>query len=321
MHDEERHNLYARLLADAESGSVTCGTFLASLPPLDRSHLYIKLLYERLERKLKRVEELHTMADGHWTQTFYLLYLRTLGDIQNQPAYLELARRAPLQILLRERLIPHAIESILLGTAGLLDLYDAEDDHIAYLRREFDHYAAKYSLEPMEASSWVYQQVRPANHPVLRLAQAAAFFSRYASLFDQMLMCRTAEEVEDLFCVEADPYWNSRLKVDEEETSRHTPKRLGRFKAQIIGINLVAILQYAYGSYCGQEHLRDRAIALLEHLPPEDNRYMRIWRQAGLRPRDSFESQALLQLITEHCQQQGCASCCIAREIARRLRP
>lgn len=317
MYDEQREKLHQRLLAEAESGSVTCGTFLSSLDTLHRTVIYTDLLYERLERKMKLVETLYQEAGENWNQTFYLLYLRTLGDSQNQEAYLELARRAPLAILLRERLTPHGIEAILLGTSGLLALYE-EDDYIRHLRREYDHYAAKYALEPMKYSAWVLHEIRPANHPVLRLAQAAAFFSRYAMLFDQMLMCRSTEEVEDFFCVEADPYWDTHYTPAEEQKGSR-PKRLGAFKAQIIGINMVAMLQFAYGSYRKKEHLRDRALTLLERLPAEDNRYMRIWRQSGLRPRDSFESQALLQLITEHCLKQGCASCRVGREIAHRL--
>ena len=79
------------------------------------------------------------------------------------------------------------------------------------------------------------------------------------------------------------------------------------------------MLQYAYGSYTGRDALRDNALALLERLPAEQNRYMRAWREAGgPQPRNAFESQALLQLATEYCAPRRCAACPLGRRILRR---
>ena len=94
------------------------------------------------------------------------------------------------------------------------------------------------------------------------------------------------------------------------------PKRLGAFKARIIGINLVAVLQFAYGSRTGDERLRDSALSLLERLPSEDNRFMRAWSGEGVPIRNAFESQALLQLATEYCARTRCAECPVGRRIA-----
>ena len=90
--------------------------------------------------------------------------------------------------------------------------------------------------------------------------------------------------------------------------------------ANIIGINLVSVLQFAYGSYTGREALRDSALTLLERLPAEDNRYMRGWHDAGLTPRSAFESQALLQLATEYCAAKRCAECPVGRRILNNLK-
>ena len=76
------------------------------------------------------------------------------------------------------------------------------------------------------------------------------------------------------------------------------------------------MLQFAYGSYVANDRLRDSALSLLERLPAEDNRYMREWTAAGVKPRNAFESQALLQLATEYCAAQRCAQCPVGRRIA-----
>lgn len=308
----EQTRLLEQLLKGAESGSVACGSFLANLDPLNRSQLYTDLLFARLERKMRLVEQLFQDSDGCWNQTFYLLYFRTLGDRQNQEAYLELAHRVPYRILLRERTTPHGIEAMLFGASGLLDHYQ-ESPFIQTLRAEFAHYTAKYGLEAMSPKRWTLREVRPANHPILRLAQAAALFRQDEFLMRRTLACRTERDVRQIFCSEATPYWCSTPLPGTTHEER--PRRLGAFKANIIGINLVAVLQFAYGVLTGSDSQRDHALSLLERLPAEDNRYMRIWAASGIRPHDAFESQALLQLITELCLAQGCSQCPVARRI------
>jgi len=152
---------------------------------------------------------------------------------------------------------------------------------------------------------------------VLRLAQAAEFFAQDEFIMERAMACRTEEDVRRLFCIEAPSYWRTHHVPGAE--SDESPKRIGAFKANIIGINLVAVLQFAYGSYTGSERLRDSALTLLERLPAEDNRYMRAWQAAGVRPRNAFESQALLQLATEYCAARRCAECPVGRRIAKSL--
>ena len=299
---------------EARAGEHACGGFLAALEPLQRTELFTTLIFDRLQRKMRMVEALRTEAADNWNQTFYLLYFRTLGDRRNQEAYLELARRVPYRVVLRERKVPHAIEAMLFGASGLLDLY-RNDEYTLNLRRSFEHLAAKYEISPLDPSVWALAEIRPANHPVLRLAQAAEFFAQDEFIVDRVMACRSERDVCTLFGIEASEYWRTHFIPGAESDSR--PKRIGAFKANIIGINLVAVLQFAYGSYIASERLRDNALSLLECLPAEDNRYIREWKEAGIKPANAFESQALLQLATEYCPVKRCAECPAGRRIAR----
>lgn len=298
----------------AGAGAYACGGYLGGLNTLQRTEICTALIFDRLSRKMRLVEALRREAEDNWNQTFYLLYFRTLGDRRNQEACLELARRVPYRIVLRERLAPHAVEAMLFGASGLLELY-RNDTYTLDLKRGFEYFAAKYGIEPMEASAWALTEIRPANHPVLRLAQAAEFFTQDEFVMERAMNCRTEEEVRELFCIEASPYWRTHHIPGAE--SDESPKRIGAFKANIIGINLVAVLQFAYGSYTANERLRDSALTLMERLPAEDNRYMRDWKAAGVGPRNAFESQALLQLATEYCAERRCAECPVGRRILR----
>lgn len=282
----------------AGAGTYACGGYLAGLGSLQRSEICTALLFSRLERKMRMVDALREEASENWNQTFYLLYFRTLGDRRNQEAYLSLARRVPYKVVLRERLAPRAVEAMFFGASGLLTLYP-HDAYTLDLARDFEYLAAKYDIEPLDAGVWELDEIRPANHPVLRLAQAAEFFIQDEFVMERAMSCRTEEDIRRLFCIEASAYWRTH-HIPGIASDEH-PKRLGAFKANIIGINLVSVLQFAYGSVTGRETLRDSALTLLERLPAEDNRYMRNWRNTGVSIRNAFESQALLQLATEYC--------------------
>lgn len=305
-----------RILERLRDGAATyvCGGFLAGLDELQRSDICTALIFDRLKRKMEMVDRLRIESADNWNQTFYLLYFRTLGDRQNQEAYLELARRVPYKAVLRERLAPIAVEAMLFGASGLLELYD-DDNYTLALRDRFAHLSVKYDIRPMNASDWVLAEVRPANHPVLRLAQAAEFFTCDEFVMGRTMGCRNEEMIRELFCVEASPYW--RTHHIPGAASDESPKRIGTFKANIIGINLVAVLQFAYAAYTDNEALRDNALTLLERLRAEDNRYTRAWREHGVRIRSAFDSQALLQLATEFCARGRCAECPVGRRIVR----
>ena len=300
----------------AGAGTYACGGYLAGLGSLQRSEICTALLFSRLERKMRMVDALREEASENWNQTFYLLYFRTLGDRRNQEAYLSLARRVPYKVVLRERLAPRAVEAMFFGASGLLTLYP-HDAYTLDLARDFEYLAAKYDIEPLDAGVWELDEIRPANHPVLRLAQAAEFFIQDEFVMERAMSCRTEEDIRRLFCIEASDYWRTH-HIPGIASDEH-PKRLGAFKANIIGINLVSVLQFAYGSYTGSERLRDSALTLLERLPAEDNRYMRAWQAAGVRPRNAFESQALLQLATEYCPAKRCTECPVGRRILQSI--
>ena len=301
----------------AGAGTYACGGYLAGLGSLQRSEICTALLFSRLERKMRMVDALREEASENWNQTFYLLYFRTLGDRRNQEAYLSLARRVPYKVVLRERLAPRAVEAMFFGASGLLTLYP-HDAYTLDLARDFEYLAAKYDIEPLDAGVWELDEIRPANHPVLRLAQAAEFFIQDEFVMERAMSCRTEEDIRRLFCIEASDYW--RTHHIPGTPGDESPKRIGSFKANIIGINLVAVLQFAYGSYTGDERLRDNALSLLERLPAEDNRYIRAWRNAGVTVRNAFESQALLQLATEYCDARRCAECPVGRRIVQAVR-
>lgn len=277
-----------------------------ALDDLHRSEIFVDAEYDRLVRKYHKIREIYLASGENWNQTFYAMLFRAMDVTGNRAAYERLARIVDYPIVLREQQSPLSIEALLIGTSGLLANY-RDDEYIHSLKNEYFYLAKKYELLPMRASEWRIAGVRPYNHPVLRLAQIASFLSQKDFVMNALLDCRTPADVERLFGVEASAYWSSHFIP--AELSANVPKRIGREKSVLLGINLVVPLQYAYGSYVESEELRERAISLLEALPAENNQYLRRWGSYGVRAHNAFESQALLQISTEYCHGERCEEC------------
>ncbi len=201
---------------------------------------------------------------------------------------------------------------MLLSASGLLELYPY-DDYTLDLRRNFDYLARKYNIEPISPSVWDLDGIRPPNHPVLRLAQAAEFIAQNQFLLERVMQCRSGRDVRDLVSVAASPYWTEH-DVPSKKGAKKV-KRIGSFKANMIGINFVSILQFAYGSHTENEQLRDSALSLLEQLQPDENSLVNIWIAAGFEPVNAFESQALLQLTNQYCALSECERCPLRRRL------
>lgn len=301
---------------EAGSAAFNCGGCIGNLDPLLRTSIYTRLLFERLKRKNDSIIEIYSNEGQSWEQVFHVLLLRFLGAPSNTRAFETLARRTPYSAVKLYSRTPQRLEALFIGTSGLLDLYP-HDEYTLNIRSEFEYLARKHNIRKMHPSEWVTERIYPYNHPVLRMAQAAAILSQPAFGIDRILGCRTADDVERLLCCEASDYWTTHFRPSAE--SEGIIKRLGREKADILAINAIAPLQFSHGSYINSDRLRDRAINLLDELKPENNSKVRCWRNNGLMPRSAFETQALIQLGDEYCRKQRCRECPVGLQIVKTL--
>lgn len=308
---DERKRHINRLKAGASYFG--CGGYLSRIGTLKRLALYNTLGFERLNRKYADIKEFYLQCDQNWQQTFYIMLLRTMGGMDNKEPFTILAHRVAYAHILRERMVPQNIEAMLIGASGLLDLYP-HDEYILNLKRNFSYLATKYSIEKMTPEQWRLTKIYPNNHPILRLSQIATLLTHTSDIMDRMLSCRSGEDVHKLFSCETLPYWANHY-TPASDTQRTVAKRIGRTKTDLLAINLVAQMQYAYGDYIDNDTLRNRAISLLEDLPAESNSIIAQWKSYGLLAQTAFDSQALLQLSFEYCRHQRCEECPVGRQI------
>ena len=313
--DERKRNIN-RLKAGASYFG--CGGYLSKLDTLHRLDIYNKLGFERLSRKNRDINRIFEQSQQNWQQTFYTMLMRTMGGVDNKEAFTELARRVPYAILLREREVAANVEALLIGASGLLMLYP-HDEYILNLKRNFSYLSTKYSITAMEASAWRLKRIYPNNHPILRLSQVASFITYTREMMDRMLACTSGDDVYNLFSCQTLPYWQTHYIP--ASTSPSVAKRTGRTKTDLLAINLVVQMQFAYSSYTGNERLYSRALGLLESLPAEKNSIIAQWNSFGPLARTAFDSQALLQLSFEYCRDRRCEECIVGKQILDKTTP
>ncbi len=288
-----------------------CSAYIAELEPQRRAKLFERLFKERMNSKQRVITETFKAVGEEWNQTLYTTLLKYLGSTHNGAAMEQLSKIASYNMLAKERGELRTLEALLLGGAGLLDLYP-EDGYIKMLKLEFSHLAAKYSITPMNAEVWRLQNIYPNTHPTLRLVQFAASMYRQSISFSEVMKCHTRKDVHGLFSGCASEYWLDNFYLG---TTKHDASaRIGSFTSDLLGINVIVPTLIANGLYMEDKGLIIQAMQLAKSIPSEQNRYITMW-QRGSAPisLSAIDSQALLHLSRAYCENGACNKCWLYR--------
>lgn len=273
-----------------------------------------QVLRERLATKSRRITERLAENDRDWEDTFYQFLARSLGGRVNADAMEMLARSLPLRVLLKHKHSLLQLEALFFGQSGLIPARaEGEDNYITLLRREYELLQIKHSLRPIPATAWRYLRLRPNNFPTVRIAQLATMIFRTGQLFGKSLAAADAKELSNMYEIELSNYWRSHYRFGKEvNTSR---RRLGTDMIRSILINTVAPALMSYSRHRADERYAERAVALLQQLPAEDNRIIRKWDKLGMEAKTAADSQALLELKKNYCVASRCTDCAIGCQV------
>lgn len=296
-------------------GWIHCEKMIGRFPGFEISSWIERMLVEKLERKVDIIETLLDGSRNDWQSVFYVMLTRNFGFGLNGDPFEQLARQTPWTIVARNADSQEKLEALLLGQAGFLDGIMYEDEYVRLLKREYALMQRKYNLKPLPAHLWKFLRLRPGNFPSLRLVQLAAILSAHPTMFDKMLECQNLSVISELFQVEPCAYWNSHYKPDVKG-KRHST-RVGKQAIELIIINTVVPLLFAYGKLRGLSRLRQKSFDLLETLPPERNSIVRKWNKTlpNVNIRSAAETQGLVYLKKNYCDQHKCLICRVAQKV------
>ena len=293
---------------------VPCATKIKQVPHLTIVEWVEGLAFERLHGKVERIHQLLDSFNGSWEDVCYVTLARNFGFGINNDAFERLARRTPLRLLGKHSDSVLQIEALLFGQAGMLDAQKpGMDSYYNQLCTEYAFLSNKFQLTPMEKESWKLFRIRPQNFPYRRIAMLAQFIEGGFRMMNLILEAEGEKEMRALFEVELSGYWTKHYtfgKPNERATAT-----LSRSSIDIILINTVAPLLYAYGELTGNYEMTDKAIKLLEDLRAENNSIVSHFVAYGIDCPDALTSQALVQLKREYCDARKCIYCKIGHHL------
>lgn len=293
---------------------VPCATKIKQVPHLTIVEWVEGLAFERLHGKVERIHQLLDSFNGSWEDVCYVTLARNFGFGINNDAFERLARRTPLRLLGKHSDSVLQIEALLFGQAGMLDAQKpGMDSYYNQLCTEYAFLSNKFQLTPMEKESWKLFRIRPQNFPYRRIAMLAQFIEGGFRMMNRILEAEGEKEMRALFEVELSGYWTKHYtfgKPNERATAT-----LSRSSIDIILINTVAPLLYAYGELTGNYEMTDKAIKLLEDLRAESNSIVSHFVVYGIDCPDALTSQALVQLKREYCDARKCIYCKIGHHL------
>lgn len=303
---------YASLVGAAIE--VPCATKIKQVPHLTIVEWVEGLAFERLHGKVERIHQLLDSFNGSWEDVCYVTLARNFGFGINNDAFERLARRTPLRLLGKHSDSVLQIEALLFGQAGMLDAQKpGMDSYYNQLCTEYAFLSNKFQLTPMEKESWKLFRIRPQNFPYRRIAMLAQFIEGGFIMMNRILEAEGEKEMRALFEMELSGYWIKHYtfgKPNERATAT-----LSRSSIDIILINTVAPLLYAYGELTGNYEMTDKAIKLLEDLRAESNSIVSHFVAYGIDCPDALTSQALVQLKREYCDARKCIYCKIGHHL------
>lgn len=293
--------------------AIPCEKFLSTLPiPMLTSYLNV-LSLERLERKTNDIATHLERYNHSWDEVFYVLLTRNFGFGLNSSEFEKLALSLPFNYILRHRDDLFQVEALMFGQAAMLEEDGLSDDYYIRLQKEYAFLKAKYGLRNREGLFFKSMRVRPRSFPQIRVAQLAAILQQSGRLFSRILEKEDLHELRTLFRATPSEYWKTHYSFGT--ISPKTEKQPGMASLDILLINTVAPMLFAYGRKTDAEKYCDRAISLLETIKPERNRIVSEFVAAGIIPAHAFDSQALIQLQKEYCDTRKCLYCRIGHKL------
>jgi hypothetical protein len=293
--------------------ALPCAGQMKTVPPLVWNNWKDRMLTERLEQKIDRIEFHLAQTNQHWEEVFYRMLCRYFGSGINADSFEQVAVSVPLQLLSKHKNQIHQLEAILLGQAAILHK-DLPDEYSQMLFKEYQFLQKKYELRVINKPP-LFLRLRPVNFPSVRLAQFAMLVHSSVHLFSKILEATAIKDVYNLLDVTANDYWHYHFKPGV--AAEYQPKHLGKQAIDLLIVNAVAPVLFAYGKKMDEPLQCTKAMQWLQQTPGEKNSITQVYKLAGINSTNAYDTQALLHLKKNYCDPIRCLECAVGNNILK----
>ena len=272
-----------------------------------------RLFFERLERKSKPIEILLKETENDWEAVLFSMLAKNFGLNTNGDSFFKVAKSITFSLIRKEALEVLYLEALFFGQANMIPI-NAEDSYVKELKSWYDYISLKYKISKPSINSVQFFKHRPDNFPTIRLAQLAMLYHLQRNLFSKIIEAKTVQELYIIFNLSVSDYWKTHYNFDKESPKKK--KSLTNSFIDLLIINTIVPIQFAYLKSIGKEN-PEQIINFLVTIPAEKNSILDKFSSFGLKAKNAFDAQSLLQLKNEYCNNKKCLKCAIGLNLLK----
>ena len=270
-----------------------------------------RLFFERLERKSNEMKELLEANQNDYEAVLFQLLAKNFGLKVNGEAFLHMARSIDFSVVRKVRFDENQLSALLFGQSGFLEEI-IEDEYHQQLKTEYNFIKHKYNLHPIANGAFSFFRMRPSNFPTIRIAQLVSLFHQHQNLFSKLMDIKNIKYFYEMFDVKVNPFWKSHYTFDK--TSKSSPKKLTKSLVDLLLINTIIPLKFLYQKNRGEVD-ESEFLEMLKNLKPEKNSIISKFDEIGIKAKNSYETQSLLELKNNYCAKKLCLQCAIGVQL------
>jgi hypothetical protein len=307
------HKNYNTLLNQKQSW-IPCESSIKEVDRFVVNHWLERLYLERLEGKYKIIEAQLHESKQNWEAVLFWQLTKNFGLKVNGDAFLSIAKSMDFSVIRKSQFDIRQLEALFFGQAKLLET-EAQDRYISELKSLYKFLKNKFSLSSDGVLPVQFFRLRPPNFPTIRLAQLAMLYSRHLSLFSSIIEAKSLDQIHTILEGSTSQFWNTHYTFDK--TSKTTPKKLTKSFINLLVINTIIPMKFAYNKFnhhSGQEDI----LEIMRKIPIEHNSIVDKFHTLYAFGKSSLDSQALIQLKQMYCSKNKCLQCAIGSALLNR---
>lgn len=292
---------------------IYCERQIASIDKFVLANWLERLFIERLERKYIPIQQLLNETGNNWEAVLFCMLAKNFGLNTNGETFLKMAKSIPFTVIRKESAEIANLEGLFFGMTNLIPL-KVEDNYTKDLKNRFEYLFKKHQLKKIYIEPVQFFKHRPDNFPTIRLAQFAMLYHKHHNLFSKVILSKSLKELYQLFDITISDYWQSHYQFDKESPNKK--KQFSKSFIDLLVINTIVPIQFAFSKSQGKE-VSESLLNLLREVAPEKNIIIEKFSGFGIKAKNSFESQSMLQLKNEYCNYSKCLQCAVGIQLLK----
>lgn len=293
---------------------IFCENEISNVKEIVLTNWQERLFFERLESKSVPFVSLLEENQSDWEATLFCMLAKNFGLNINGQSFHDLAKSIPFAIIKKESFEVENLEALFFGRAEMLNT-EKQDNYFINLQKRWQFLSHKYQFEVTYITPLQFFKLRPDNFPTIRLAQLAMLYHTKQTLFIELILAETKEEIYAIFNNETSNYWENHYNFDSQ--GKRKSKKITNSFIDLIIINTIIPLKFLYAKANGKDILED-LLLLIRTIKPEKNAIIDKFDFFKIKAINAFETQSLLQLKNEYCNHKKCLQCAIGLTLLRK---